>query len=122
VAVCGSHVLWCNHHETPLAIESLILLTNDCDRHVRDWATFALGTQIDLDTPAIRGALVGHLSDPDNDTRGEALVGVPMRKDERVIPVLKQNLSSDGVSSLAIEAAELSASNELHSRLIALRK
>jgi HEAT repeat protein len=109
-------------HETSLAIESLIILTRDSEALVRDWATFALATQIDLDTDQIRGALVNRLNDPDDDTRGEALVGLARRKDERVIAALKTELSSDCVGSLAIEAAELIASTELHPYLVALRE
>lgn len=109
-------------HETPLAIEGLMILSQDKEAFVRDWATFALATQIDLDTEQIRGALVNRLNDPDDDTRGEALVGLARRKDERVIAALKTELCSDCIGSLAIEAAELIASVELHPHLVALRE
>lgn len=115
-------VLALTGHETPVAIECLITLSSDVDAHVRDWATFALGIQIELDTPAIREALVNRLDDPDDDTRGEALVGLALRKDERVIHALKAELSSQSVGTLAIEAAEAIASTELHSHLVSLRE
>lgn len=114
-------VLALTGHDMPLAIESLILLTTDPDPRVRDWSTFALGTQLDLDTPAIRDALANRLDDPDSDARGEALVGLARRRDERVIPALRRELSSDCVGTLAIEASELIASPQLLPELLALR-
>jgi len=108
-------------HEVPLAIEGLIILSEDSEALVRDWATFALGTQIDLDTQQIRDSLANRLGDPDDDTRGEALIGLARRKDARVIAALKTELSSDCLGSLAIEAAEIIASPELHSHLVELR-
>ncbi len=109
-------------YETQQAIECLLSLSNDPIPNVRDWATFALGTQIELDTPEIRDALADRLRDPDIDTRAEALVGLAYRKDGRTIDAMKKELSSASVGTLVIEAAELIASNELHSHLIALRK
>ena len=115
-------VLALTGHETPPAIDCLISLCDDVDAHVRDWATCALGSQCELDTPAIRDALSQRLKDPDDDARGEALVGLAQRNDERVIAALKKELSSESVGKLAIEAAEAIASKELHSYLIALRE
>lgn len=114
-------VLALSGYENPMAIECLIHLSNDSDELVRDWATFALGTQIDLDTPEVRNALMSRIDDPDDDTRGEALVGLARRKDERVIPAIKKELESDCIGKLAIEAAELIGSDQLQTSLIALR-
>src|SRR5205814_7161779 len=71
-----------------LAIATLIELSADQDSDVRDWATFELGTILDIDgvdTPPLREALPARLSDPDDDTRAEALAGLARRKDERVL-------------------------------------
>jgi HEAT repeat protein len=54
-------------------------LTQDTAPEVRDWATFALGTQIDLDTSEIRDALAARLNDPDEVTRAEAATGLSRR-------------------------------------------
>jgi HEAT repeat protein len=58
------------------------------------------------DTPAIREALLRRLEDSDDDARGEALVGLASRQDNRVMEPLKRELSGEFVGSLAIEAAE----------------
>jgi HEAT repeat protein len=63
----------------PLAIATLIGLTEDPEAKVRDWATFALGSQIDLDTSEIRDALAARLNDPDEVTRAEAMAGLSRR-------------------------------------------
>ena len=110
-----------NGHEVPQAIDTLISLSNDSCEHVRDWATFALGTLLEIDTKQIRDALVDRLGDPDFDTRGEALVGLAQRKDERVIVALKAELKSDCIGCLAIEAAERIAAKELYPLLVDLR-
>jgi HEAT repeats len=99
----------------------LIELTSDADAEVRDWATFALGTQSETDTPAIRDALAARLADIDIDTRCEALVGLARRRDQRALPSLHRELSGESVSPLAIEAATLIAIPQLIKELIALR-
>ena len=109
-------------HEVPLAIETLIQLSNDTCDHVRDWAIFSLGTLIEIDTPQIRKALAARLHDPHDDTRAEAIVGLAQRKDFRVVAALKRELDSDCIGTLVIEAAELIASDELYSQLVDLRE
>lgn len=77
--------------EDELAIQALIDLSSDEDGDVRNWATFGLGTQIDTDTPAIRDALFARViaetgeDDISAEIREEALIGLRIRKDERVI-------------------------------------
>lgn len=108
-------------HDEPRAIEGLIELTRDSDVCVRDWATFALGSQTDADTPELRAALIDRLADEDGTTREEAMVGLAQRKDRRVLPALREELADPGVGSLAVEAAGLIADLTLLPLLLPLR-
>jgi HEAT repeat protein len=103
------------------SIAALIELTSDSDVGVRDWATFGLGSQMDADRPEIREALLSRTTDEDFDTRGEALVGLAKRRDARVVEALLEELASDNVGSLAVEAAKEIADPRLRSVLEELR-
>lgn len=59
-----------------------------------------------MDSEAIREALLRRLADPDNETRGEAFVGLARRRDRRVVAPLLDELSSDCVGTLVVEAAK----------------
>jgi hypothetical protein len=99
--------------ESEVAVDTLIRLSGDLDADVRDWSTFALGAQIDIDTPAIREALLARAYDPDPDTRSEALSGLVKRRDSRVIEPLRRALESGTVGSKEVEAARDLGSREL---------
>ena len=114
-------VLALTGHEEEQALGVLIELTRDPEAHVRDWATFALGSQVDVNTPELREALVGRLADGDDDTRAEAFIGLARRGDRRVLTALRRALESDAVGSLAVEAAALIGDPELHPALLALK-
>jgi HEAT repeat protein len=120
-AVRHAVVLALNGHDHPTAVRWLIELTRDSDSHVRDWATFALGSQTDLDSAELRDALADRLDDPDDDTRAEALMGLARRRDRRVIAALAKELSGDCVGTLAVEAAEEIGAPELYVPLVELR-
>jgi HEAT repeat protein len=108
-------------HDRPDAIEALIELSRDTQESVRDWATFALGTVIPADTPEIREALFARISDPHDETRGEALVGLALRKDERVIEPLISDLTSGNAGRLTLEAAEAIGDPRLYPVLVELK-
>lgn len=109
------------------AVEALIELSNDPDADVRDWATFGLGSGIELDTPRIREALCARMDDSDPVTRAEAFVGLARRKDERVIPLLIEALDSTQLDEyeprqdLVLEAVEEIAHPRLLPSLLAMR-
>jgi len=109
-------------YENSLAVETLIELSRDQDLDVRNWATFGLGTQISVDSPDIRQALLDRLGDQDPEVRGEALVGLAKRKDQRVLKPLIDELGSEKVLDLAVEAAVELANPELEPVLLELAK
>jgi len=88
-----------------VSIATLVALSGDVDADTRDWATFALGSLLEDDSPAIRDALAARLNDPDDDVRAEAIAGLLQRRDERAVQPLLQELSRPEVGILAIEAA-----------------
>jgi len=90
------------------------------DTDTRNWATFALGSLSEEDSPAIRDALAARLSDADDEVRGEAMLGLARRVDERVVQPLQRELSGREVGTLAIEAAEVMPRPEFIPHLEAL--
>jgi hypothetical protein len=104
----------------------LISLSADICPLIRDWATFGLQLT-EVDTPAIRAALYQRflIEDSEDDETaeiyGEALIGLANLKDERIIPRLIQELMSDNVGMLAIEAAEAFADDRLYPALLKLQ-
>lgn len=104
-------------HVDALAVQTLIELSTDVDADVRDWATFGLGQILsthaedipaEIDLHAVCDALYARVTDEHNDTRNEALMGLVLWQDKRVIEPLIHELSledSDGIEMLALEAA-----------------
>ncbi|MEH1830623.1 MAG: HEAT repeat domain-containing protein [Nostoc sp.] len=113
-------------YEDELAISTLIELSSDQDEDVRNWATFGLGSQIETDTTAIREALyqrfINENTDENYEIYGEALVGLAKRKDSRILTRLIEELLSDYVGVLAVEAAEEFADSRLYPALMQLQQ
>lgn len=110
-----------DYHGTPLVIETLLGLMSDPADGVRDWATFALGSQLMADSARIRQGLAARLDDHHQDTRQEALVGLARRRDARALAATAAALRSDEVFLLDVEAAEWLGDPRLHPRLVELR-
>lgn len=104
------------------AIEGLIILSNDTDYDVRNWATFGLGSQCDIDTGELREALINRSEDPDPEIRGEALIGLARRKDAKVIDKVKKELDGEFFGGWAISAAELYPQKSYIPLLLSLSK
>jgi HEAT repeat protein len=104
------------------SIQTVMRLSLDPEPRVRDWATFALATQIDEDSPRVRDALLARLIDTDFDTRSEAAIGLAELKDPRGIEPLITQLTSDHVGELHVEAAETYADPRLQPALLALKR
>jgi HEAT repeat protein len=88
-------------------IKALLLLMDDGDPNIRDWATFGLGVLGETDSDEIRDSLFLRINDPDEDTREEAMRGLSKRKDQRVLRPLIAILEQDCVPDRSIEAADL---------------
>jgi HEAT repeat protein len=90
----------------PESVEALLALSQDADADVRNWATFGFGVLGDLDTPVIRDALFLRIHDPFEPARLEAFMGLAMRKDARIVPMLVEILGQQVVNSGYIHAAD----------------
>ena len=87
------------------AVAALLRLSDDVDGAVRDWATFGLGTQMDVDNLDVRTALTARIADDDAVTSGEAIVGLARRRDARVLPHVLERLRSLALADYLIDAA-----------------
>lgn len=94
-------------YDDPLAIRTLIALSCDEEAAVRDWATFAIAKQTEVDSTEIREAMVARLGDKDIDTWGEALLGLALRKDPRVVNAVLATRDAGFYDANTIEAAIL---------------
>ncbi|ACU62604.1 hypothetical protein Cpin_5173 [Chitinophaga pinensis DSM 2588] len=90
--------------DKPAAIDTLITLSADKDTDIRDWATFALGSQISRNNKAIREALWARTNEANEDTRMEAIVGLALRKDLRVMDLIRKELQRGDAGTLLFEA------------------
>lgn len=93
--------------ENHKAIETLISLSNDMKSDIRDWATFGLGTQINIDNDSIRNALWNRVNDSNQDTKLEAIVGLANRKDFRIKEIIKREIIDGEFGTLIFEAIEV---------------
>lgn len=108
--------------EHPQAIQTMMTLCKDESDLVRDWATFSLGSQIELDTPEIRAVLHQQLDDKDSDVRGEAFIGLAERGDRSMLEKLKNELAGEFEGSYAIRASGLLGEPSLLPYLLELEK
>ncbi len=92
-------------HDENSAIEGLIILSEDSDFDVRNWATFGLGSQCDIDTIELRKALIKRTDDIEPEIRGEALIGLARRKDETIKEKIVKELSGPFYGIWAVDAA-----------------
>jgi len=99
-------------------IRALITLTRDQDPEVRNWATFTLGFQAEVDSRAIRAALWERTTDEYPDAREEGIRGLARRHDLRVVPLLAALLDNpEGAHVLTFRAAQIMGVPELLSAL-----
>ena len=107
----------------PEAIAALINLSRDPVDELREWATFALGSQRPLvDGPEIREALAARLLDRHEPTRDEAVVGLGLRRDARALGPLRTQFERGFIGVALFEAARTMASPMLAQGLRALQR
>jgi len=103
-------------------IAALITLSGDAASDVRDWATFGLGSLLDVDGEQVRRALRRRLDDREGDTAGEALVGLARRRDPKIVAKVRTLLDGDDVGNLVVEAAGELADRSFVSSLVRLKE
>jgi HEAT repeats len=86
-------------------VTTLLQLTSDEDARVRDWATFAIGRQVNVDGGSVRQCLFARLDDPDDDTRAEAIAGLTRRHAPEIERHVMDALRAETVHQLAVESA-----------------
>lgn len=86
------------------AIETLIKLSSNKLSHIRNWATFGLGSQIERDNKEIREALWKRVNDKHQETKLEAIVGLAKRKDKRVNDIIRREIIGGEYGTLLFEA------------------
>ncbi len=79
-------------YENQKSIDALVKLMQDENFDVRNWATFSLAQITQSNTQTIRDALFKNLSDTELEVRGEALLGLALRKDNRVVDAIIEDL------------------------------
>jgi HEAT repeat protein len=109
-------------HIDERAINALIELSSDEDDKVRDWATFGLGSMIEIDTPAIRAALYSRVATNDpSEAYSEALNGLAIRKDERVFQIILDLINEGEPHTGHLGAAKEFGDPRLYEPLVALK-
>jgi HEAT repeat protein len=91
----------------PSAAPTLLVLMEDLDAKVRDWATFGLGVLGNSDSEEIRNALLRRVHDADDNTKEEAVVALAKRKDSRILTFLITALEQPPAGPRILEAANL---------------
>jgi HEAT repeat protein len=110
------------HYDDESAIKGLITLSRDSDDEVRNWATFGLALQENVDTSALREALFQRLVDNNPEVIGEALIGLAKRKDYRVVNPIINSLEGPFDGIWAVEAAESFAIPIFYPHLVSLKR
>ena len=83
----------------------LLEMMEDEDPEVREWATFGVGSQLQIDGNDIRSALARRLEDAHPDARFDAILGLAIRHDQRVFEHVLTTLEDGPFNSSVTEAA-----------------
>ncbi len=86
------------------AINTLIFLSNDKLSHIRNWATFGIGTQTERNNKKIREALWNRVNDKHQETKLEAIIGLVNRKEVEVKEIIKREILNGEYGTLLFDA------------------
>ncbi len=86
----------------------LIEFTRDCDDANRDWAVMLL-SQLELNRPDVRSALLAASDDPNPEVRSEAILGLVALDRAKALALTKREFAGPTVLLPVFEAAELLA-------------
>jgi HEAT repeat protein len=111
-AVCAGEVRLSGGAFALANLRRLIKMTRDEDRSNREWATFLL-TQQEIDTPAVRDALIRGAADDDFVVRAEAVLDLAKRDPALALPRVQEALRTGSVAVPMLEAAALCADRSL---------
>jgi hypothetical protein len=89
------------------------VLASHSTSDVRDWATFGLGSLLDVDGERVGRALGRRLDDPEGDAAGEALTGLARPSDRSIRAKVRALLETENVGNLIVEAAGQLADSSL---------
>ena len=92
--------------ETEPAIRTLIELSKDDDPSIRDWATFGLGTQLEIKSEVISNALWDRVNDENQEVKLEAIVGLAIRGDKGIKEIIINELKRGEHSTVLYDAIE----------------
>lgn len=92
--------------ENENAISTLIELSQDKYSDIRNWSTFGLGSQIEINNAEITKALWNRINDENQETKLEAIVGLANRKDSRIKEIIKRELKNGEYGTLLFDAIE----------------
>ena len=88
------------------AIKVLIELTKDNVSSIRNWATFGIGSQIEILNKEIKEALWERTKDKHQETKFEALVGLANRGESQIKEIIIEELEKGEYGTLIFEAIE----------------
>jgi hypothetical protein len=89
-------------------VRALMRLTRDAEPEVRNWATFALGSMLEVDTVEIRTTLWDRVGDDYPEAHAEGVRGLARRHDPRAVDLLAALLDAeDGADPLNFQAAQI---------------
>ena len=92
--------------ENKKVIGTLIELMDDEIESIRNWSTFGIGSQLEENNPEIINALWKRVTDINEETKLEAIVGLANRGDLRIKEVIIQELEKGKYGTLLFDAIE----------------